>query len=186
MIRKVFLMLLFCSSMFADFSEENIANSLKEIGKMQQIDSKLLYSIAKIESNFDPLVIAFTSKKKDFNFTNAKTIIMPYKNKNLIQVRADENTLKLIAKELINKGYKVDVGLMQINSVNFSSEELPYIFKPKYNIYKSAQVLKGCNAKFQSLKEILECYNKGFGEKSSYDYYLKVKNSFISSFGGVR
>ena len=68
MIRKVFLMLLFCSSMFADFSEENIANSLKEIGKMQQIDSKLLYSIAKIESNFDPLVIAFTSKKKGLQF----------------------------------------------------------------------------------------------------------------------
>lgn len=182
MIKALFICLIGTSFLFADFSKNNIAISLKEIGKINRIDSRLLYSIAKVESNFEPLIIAFVSNKKDFKFKNAKTTVLPYKKKHLIQIRANEETLKAIAMELINKGYKIDVGLMQINSINFTKEELPFIFKPKYNIHKSAQVLKNCNEKFEDLRGTLECYNKGFTKKFSYDYYSKVKESFVTSF----
>lgn len=186
-MRKILLLITTCISFaYADFSKHTIAESLKQVAREEQIDVKLLYSIAKIESNFEPLIVAFTSDRKNYRFENAKVSVKPYKNKYLIQVRADEYTLKNIVRQLTNAGINVDVGIMQINSINFSNRELNQIFKPKYNIQKSTRILKNCNAKFYTLKDTIECYNKGFRKKNSYDYYTKVKDSFIASFGGIK
>ena len=186
-MRKILLLIATCISFaYADFSKHTIAESLKQVAREEQIDVKLLYSIAKIESNFEPLIVAFTSGSRNYHFKNAKVSVKSYKDKYLIQVRADEYTLKDIVRKLINAGINVDVGIMQINSINFSDNELNHIFKPKYNIQKSTQVLKNCNAKFFTLKETIECYNKGFRKKKTYDYYTKVKDSFLASFGGIK
>ena len=186
-MRKILLLIATCISFaYADFSKHTIAESLKQVAREEQIDVKLLYSIAKIESNFEPLIVAFTSGSRNYQFKKAKVSVNCYKDTYVIQVRADEYTLKDIVRKLINAGINVDVRTMHINFINFSDNELNHIFKPKYNIQKSTQVLKNCNAKFFTLKETIECYNKGFRKKKTSDYYTKVKDSFLASFGGIK
>lgn len=188
-MKKIFLLLIYFFATFAfGYSNQDIANSIKKQSNLANVDKRLIYTIAKIESGFNPLVIAFTSTKKDFDFPNAKTKICKYnKSKYLIQIKSkDKQNLIKIAKYLINQGYKVDVGLMQINSVNFTQNELYKMFELDYNIKKSIRVLSQCQLKMQNLKDTIECYNKGFKKYNKKDYYAKFKNSFITDFGGVK
>nr|MBP3724492.1 transglycosylase SLT domain-containing protein [Campylobacter sp.] len=184
----VMLLCIFVSSSFAfAYNNQEIANSIKKQAILSNVDTRILYTIAKIESNFNPFVIAFTSKNKNFKFANANVKTQKYKDKYLIQIRSnDKNNLVKIAKFLINKGYKIDVGLMQINSVNFKENELYEMFSLDYNISKSIGVLSLCQSKMKNLKDTIECYNKGFKRYANKDYYARFKNSFNKDFGGVR
>lgn len=181
-MKKIFLFALFSAFGFA-YDELTIANALKQASFDSELDSKILYTIAKIESNFNPLIIAFVSSQKAFAFQNVITQVKPYKNKYLINLRGSEMFLKKALVELKGKGINADVGLMQINSKNFSDEEIPYIFDPHYNIAKSVAVLKQCIQKRQTLKDSIECYNKGSRRNyNNYDYYKRFYTSFLKDF----
>lgn len=177
-----------------DFSREHIANTLKEQASLNRIDSRIIYTIAKIESNFTPLVISFRNKTKklsqDLAFLNTlqKNGLIAVRAKNygaehIISIFSqDKNILELIASDLIRKHYLIDVGLMQINSQNFTLGELSSIFHLDVNIQKSIDFLRVCQRRFQTLKDTIECYNKGFTKKRRYDYYTRFKTSFINDF----
>lgn len=182
-MKSLLLFAFVCSLFGADYSDQMIADSLKKLAYKHNIDKKVLYTIAKIESGFTPLIICFTSKSKDHKYLNLRKIVGKYKDKYLITFTGAELDLKIALKDLIQKGYKVDVGLMQINSINFSNSEIDRIFNIEYNISKSIAVLKMCMKLGDDTKQIIECYNKGKRDKyARYDYYEKFKNSFLLSF----
>lgn len=180
---KILLVALIMIVSLSAYNEEHIAKSLKKEAYFSNIDVKILYTIAKIESNFNPLIISFTSSHTNFNFKNLKKKISRYKNKYLISFTGEEKDLQEALKVLIKQGIKVDAGLMQINSVNFKENEIASIFKPSFNIEKSAFILKQCVSVKSTLKHSIECYNKGVKEVSSFDYYEKFKKNFLRDFG---
>lgn len=181
-MKIVFLIFLTLNLVFAN--NLDIANALKCNAIRYGIDKKILYTIAKLESNFETNIIAFLSDEK-WNITGKSVKIknIKYKNKFLVQIRANLNELKQIATYLIQKGYKIDVGLMQVNSTNFNLNELDAIFKPNYNIKKAVVVLKQCKNKFKNIKNTIECYNKGNRIGKKYDYYQRFVNHYIKDFG---
>lgn len=178
------LFFVFLSSFLYSYSDFDIANSIKKQAIINNIDQRIIYTIAKIESGFNPFIISFTANHKNFKFPNFKITIQKYKTKYLISISSNNKyKLSKIANYLINKGYKVDIGLMQINSVNFNNLELNQMFELDYNISKSIIVLNQCRNRMKDLKNTIECYNKGFKKTNSKDYYTKFKNSFIKDFG---
>ena len=85
--------------------------------------------------------------------------------------------------DLIDKGYKVDCGLMQINSANFKKSEIDDIFKLDYNIAKSTKILISCINSKGKLSDSIECYNKGTKRiYTSYDYYKNFKFYYLKAF----
>lgn len=188
-MRNVFILLLLIHScLFANFSEASIAKALKENSQQAGIDGRILYTIAKIETNFNPLTIAFVSKEHYKPFKNTKTLKQKYKDRFLYSISSnDKDVLIEHARDLIVlKKESVDVGLMQINSINFSLDELDNMFDLNYNIAKSLKVLDICCVKYSNVKEIIECYNKGFRQHKYNDYYTKFKKSFTKDFGGIQ
>lgn len=185
-MKNVLLFLVLSSFVFAKYSNENIANELRAVSAQNNIDKRVLYTIAKIESNFTPLIISFTSKDTNFSFKGLKKKVSAYGNKFLISFQGKEEDLQRALKILIKQGIKVDAGIMQINSVNFKESEIEHIFNPAFNIQKSAHILKQCQNAKSTLKHSIECYNKGLRKVSKFNYYEKFKKSFLKDFGGVK
>ncbi|ECL7251360.1 lytic transglycosylase domain-containing protein [Campylobacter jejuni] len=183
-MKIIILMFLTFSLSFCNINSKEIAKALKYNALKYNIDKKILYTIAKIESNFNTNVIAFVSDKKvNIIGKNIKIKNLNYKNKYLIQISSDINTLKKIAIFFIQKGYKIDVGLMQINSQNFTLQELDYIFNLDYNISKAVDILYQCKNKFKNVKNTIECYNKGNKLGKNYDYYKRFLSHYVKDFG---
>ncbi|ECK2550142.1 lytic transglycosylase domain-containing protein [Campylobacter jejuni] len=183
-MKILFLMFLTFSLSFCSVDSKEIANALKYNAYKYNINKKILYTIAKIESNFKINIITFVSEKKwNINGGGIKTKNNKYKNKYLVQIEGNIYSLKKITSYLIQNGYKVDVGLMQINSQNFNLNELNDVFTIDYNIKKAISILEQCKNKFQSIKNTIECYNKGNRIGKKYDYYQKFVNNYIKDFG---
>ncbi|WP_297731686.1 transglycosylase SLT domain-containing protein [Helicobacter sp. UBA3407] len=185
----LFGIFLFVFSLLPCFSYDDfeIANALKLASMQNDIDKRVLYTLAKIESNFNPLIISFTAKHTNFHFKNLQKSVKKYKDRYLINFKGSEKELQKALKILLqDKTLKIDVGLMQINNVNFNKSEIPYIFNPSYNTQKATLVLKECIAKKAFMKDSIECYNKGFRKVSNFDYYTKFKKSFLKDFGGMK
>lgn len=182
---RVFVSLVFiCNIVFANYSELDIANTIKKYAKEYDIDQRILYTIAKIESGFNPKAIAFVSETKNpLKFNKVKIKVAKYKNKYLISLypHSKQKSIEL-AKQIIGAGYKIDIGLFQINSVNFKYNEIEKMFNIEYNTKKAIEVLNFCSSKKQTFKNTIECYNKGLKSNTNFDYYLRFKNSFIKDF----
>lgn len=163
-LRKfLFGIFLFVFSLLPCFSYDDfeIANALKLASIQNDIDKRVLYTLAKIESNFNPLIISFTAKHTNFHFKNLQKSVKKYKDRYLINFKGSEKELQKALKILLqDKTLKIDVGLMQINNVNFNKSEIPYIFNPSYNTQKATLVLKECIAKKALMKDSIECYTK--------------------------
>jgi len=189
---KIITLLLLTKLLFA-FDEITIANAIKEISKREQIDSRILYTITKIESNFKPLSICMTTSKtnalefQNIQNINIKIIASPYKyNKNKWIVSFYPKNLgyaKALAKAFKDQNFSFDVGLAQINTKNFKTEEIDYIFDPKYNLLKSSKILKSCQKIKKDIKNTIECYNYGIKKRNSYPYYNKFKTNYMKDFG---
>lgn len=183
-MKIIFLAISFFVFLFGN-TNSKIAYALKFNAYKHSIDQRIIYTLAKIESGFDNNIITFVSEKKwDIRGgNNIKINNLKYKNKFLVQVKGEVNSLKKIALFFIKKGYKVDIGLMQVNSQNFNLNELNLIFDLNYNITKAINILKSCRAKFGNIKDSIECYNKGTKIGKKYDYYNRFLNHFIKDFG---
>lgn len=173
------------------YSDNSIAKELRNASVKYNIDSKVLYTLAKIESNFNPFIISFTTTNpKDYNFLNLKKTIAKYNGKKYIVTfsskdRKGLDDLKFALRELIKLNIKVDVGLMQINSVNFKDDEIDNIFKPRFNIQKSIAILKYCIYSKRQTKKAIECYNKGNRKVRNYDYYARFLRSYLRDFSSI-
>ncbi|EOH6988227.1 hypothetical protein ACMC3X_001606, partial [Campylobacter jejuni] len=80
-MKIIILMFLTFSLSFCNINSKEIANALKYNALKYNIDKKILYTIAKIESNFNTNVIAFVSDKKvNIIGKNIKIKNLNYKN----------------------------------------------------------------------------------------------------------
>lgn len=188
-----FIFFAFVNFIFA-YGMKEISTAINYVGIEEKIAPRVLYTIVKIESNFNPLAISFlTDQKNAFYFKsleneNIKIKIGKYSlNKKKWVVSISPNTLRRargIAKLLIKDGFSIDVGLGQINSTNFTYEEIDYIFEPIYNLRKSAKILKLCyKNKKKNIQKTIECYNYGYKNRSSSPYYKRFYEHFKKEFG---
>lgn len=163
------------------------------VANEQGIDFDILYTIVKIESNFKPLQISFLTNEKNAKYfkkqanENIKVIISSYSlNRAKWVVNIQTNTVKRakeITKILVEGGFSVDVGLGQLNSINYSLEEIDYIFDPVYNLRKCAEILRNCyKAKNGNLQKAIECYNYGTRERGSNPYYKRFYEHYMKEF----
>lgn len=189
-MKKILLLFLCVISAFA-YSKDEIVNAILEISAKNAIEAEILYTIVKIESKFDPFAISLLTSEDEarifgnFNDENITINMQKYKfnqQKWLVSLYPkNEEMAKFFAKKLIDLGYNIDVGLGQINSINFKQSEIDEIFKPTYNLQIAAKVLRHCyKNKNQDIKKTIECYNYGVRNRLSYPYF----NKFIKIYEG--
>ena len=76
-MKKIFLLFLFLLSLNANsFSELNIAKNLILYARANNLDERALYTIAKIESGFKPLIISCTNTNENFCYKGQEGIKM--------------------------------------------------------------------------------------------------------------
>ena len=167
------------------YSEQEIARELKFASISYNIDKRILYTIAKNESGFNPFVIAFVDSNSNYKFDGITTKVSKYKDKYFIRLYGDRKSLENASRILKSKNKRFDAGIMQISSANFTYDEIDRIFSLSYNIKKGTDILKACADLKRNLKNTIECYNRGTGKTSSYPYYSRFVKSFIRDFGNV-
>ncbi|MSN96926.1 lytic transglycosylase domain-containing protein [Campylobacter sp. FMV-PI01] len=190
---RILIIFLLCIKSSFCFTYEEILHTIKNVAATNGISPKILYTIIKIESDFEPFAISFLTNKENAiyykNLENQNIIIKigPYslnRNKWVVYIEPkNEYLAKEIAKILIKSGFSVDVGLGQINSQNFNENEIDLIFDPTYNLTKSAKILRKCfNAKNKDMQKTIECYNYGMRNRNSQPYYIRFYQHYIKEF----
>lgn len=189
-MKKLILFIFLATNCVFGVSDMEIANSLSLVAKKTNIDKTLLYLIADIESGFNNNIITFQTDKKLLQYLKKflpkqyKISYSKYKNRYLVSVKND-NTKELenLVLALWDMDLKLDIGLMQINQVNLNKDDIILFFNPNFSVAKASEVLQGCSVKFKDLKNVIECYNKGFLKKKSFDYYAKFEAKYKKYFG---
>lgn len=173
-ISTIFLLMAFVTLLDANipFGERDIANAIINKANKYGIDYRMLYTIASIESNFEPMAIAVETSQakaevlKQLSSKNIKILIgKTYHSKIwLVSIYPDSyDTAVFIIHKLEELGFGFDVGLMQINTVNFSLHEVEKMFSPENNLEKACKHLSGCLRQFKKPVHQVECYNRGSG-----------------------
>lgn len=189
----ILISLLLCCELGA-ISNESIAQSILKVSQQSGVPAKMYYTFIDIESGFVPYTIATTTTvenaallekilPKQFNVRNR-----PYgSKKRLVSIVAKKHgDIVALAKAMINNGYSIDMGLMQINSRNVKAEEIDHIFEPYNNIAHGSNILAECSRRYSRVHDAIECYNKGYGKKESYDYFRRFLISYNQNFGGKK
>lgn len=192
-MKRALLAFLLCAGALNADVRQDIADSLWAAATSSNIDVRVLYTIAKTESDFQPYIISFLTsdtglieklragfKGSIYRFRSAKYNSSKYAVS--ISSNSKEAMLEL-AKFFWDFDFNVDFGLMQISKQNLKKDELEFIFDPQYNVSKSKEILALCAGRYSSAKDAIECYNKGFAAKKNYDYYARFMNYFDSFFG---
>ena len=175
-------LLLFISHCLA--AQQPVSDIIADIAKQSGVDKKVYYSIVKIESDWENNLIAFNSNKKFYNeLKPLKKIIgdmsLKFLRPNRIIIIADRESIISIAQGLYKRKINFDLGIAQINSVNFAYDEIPAMFNPKYNLIKANNVLAQCAERYRiSPKSTIECYNKGFRNHKGYAYFNKFLKAY--------
>ena len=177
--------LLLISLLFAScFAKQPISEIIADISKQSSVDKRVYYSIIKIESDWENNIVAFNASKKFYNeLKPLKKIIgdmtLKFLKPNRIVIIADRESMVSIAQSLYKRKVNFDLGLAQINSVNFTYDEIPTMFEPKYNLIKANNVLAQCAERYRiSPKSTIECYNKGFRNHKGYSYFSKFIKAY--------
>jgi len=93
-----------------------------------KVPVKLLYAISKVESDFEPYCININSDGRSIGS----------------RCYNDYQSAYYIAQRLFNSGYNIDIGLMQINSVNIKDHHwnLANVLNPCTNVFYGAYLLR--------------------------------------------
>ena len=192
-MKKLLFLFVFSVQMFA-YSPNDILKSIQFVAQKEGVKPEILYTIVKIESDFKPFVISFLTNKPNADYfaklqtPNISVKTSPYSfnhSKWVVTINPINEIYAIgIAKNLIQSGFSIDVGLGQLNSVNFDLSEVNYAFNPIFNLTKCAKVLRKCyNAKNKNIKDTIECYNYGMRKRNSNPYYNKFYKNYESFFG---
>jgi len=181
-----------CTSPLANVvTEEEISEAIIYIAQKYHIDSSTIYTLASIESNFEPYVITIettpqiaqlleTLRELGLKIVTGGTTF--HSKQAIVNIYPQDIAMaQYIAEILKQNEYDFDLGLMQIHSNNFTLEETARLFYPKNNIEKSMKILSTCMKKFSVKKNQIECYNRGAGNlrkaldkhKLAYPYYKR-------------
>ncbi|QKF64233.1 transglycosylase SLT domain-containing protein [Campylobacter corcagiensis] len=177
------------------YSHKDILNAIRDVATNNGVSPRILYTIVKIESNFNPYSMSFLTNEENAKYykklenKNIHIKISPYslnKNRWVVSMSPkDERYAIAVLRQLIKSGFSVDAGLGQLNSVNFENHEIDRIFNPTYNLTKCVGVLRKCfNAKNKNLQNTIECYNYGMRNRGSNPYYRRFYEHYQKEFGG--
>ena len=191
---KKFILILFFSARLFGYTQADIVNSVAYVATNEGVKPEILYTIVKIESDFYPYAISFLTNKANADyFATLSTPNVQIKTSNyslnrskwVVAIRPiNEAYAVQIAKELYDDGFPIDVGLGQLNAVNFDRSEIDYIFNPVYNLTKCAKILRKCwNNKNKNIKDTIECYNYGMRKRYSNPYYKRFYEHYTKMFG---
>ncbi|MDA3043746.1 MULTISPECIES: transglycosylase SLT domain-containing protein [unclassified Campylobacter] len=189
-----FILILFFSLRLFGYSHADITNSVAYVATNEGVKPEILYTIVKIESDFNPFAISFLTNKANADYfatlssPNARIRTSNYslnRSKWVVAIHPINEAYAIqIAKELYEDGFPIDVGLGQLNAVNFDKSEIDYIFNPVYNLTKCAKILRKCwNAKNKNIKDTIECYNYGMRKRYSNPYYKRFYEHYEKMFG---
>lgn len=183
MFKLFFTSLLCLISLHAEPTANN--NLWIQVGKLYNIDPRVLYAIGRVESGINPYVVAMNIKRLSSNdiealkeFLNYHNI--PYKKDSAVFSIRNKNIkeAKKVVYFLYTRGYpKFDMGVMQINSVHKpmldkAGISLYDLFDAKINIQVGAYVLATCMRRYpNSLKKAINAYN---GKVEDNPYSSKV------------
>ncbi len=193
-VKSIFLIgaLLGCES-FA-ITNDSIAQSIMRVSKQSGVAPKIYYTFIDIESGFKPYIIATTTSPDNAALLEKvlpKNFVVRNRaynsEKRLVSIIAKKRAdIVALAKVMIKNGYSIDMGLMQINSRNVKPADIDHIFEPYNNIAHGSNILAECSRRYAGTHEVVECYNKGYQKKVSYDYYRRFLISYNQNFGGTR
>lgn len=192
-MKKILFLFILSLKSFA-YSPEYIINSIRYVAANEGVKPEILYTIIKIESDFEPFAISFLTNQTNAQYfktlenENIEIKISKYSlndQKWVVSIKPiNEAYATGIAKSLIESGFSIDVGLGQLNSVNFNQNEIAMAFNPIFNLTKCAKVLRMCfNAKNKDIKKTIECYNYGLKKRNSSPYYNKFIKNYEKMFG---
>jgi len=191
-------------------SDDSVSEALLSNCNDGIVDCRMLYTLMSIESDFEPFAIAIeTTAERASVLKNlrSKDIRVIYGGKtyhsglSVVSVYPNDiDTAIFIIHTLEKLGFGFDVGLMQINTVNFSLSEVKKMFYPYANIAKAKKHLKKCLREFSYLPHQVECYNRGAGNlrkslKSArrkgkvyayYPYWERYKKHWEKYFGKMK
>ncbi|MDR2342726.1 MAG: transglycosylase SLT domain-containing protein [Campylobacteraceae bacterium] len=190
-MKKALFWIMILPISFCFSNEQEIADAIQYVSKKSGIDARIYYSIIDVESNFKPYTIGMVVNSsilkaiKDLPSAIYNVKVSRYNGKyHFISVFSDkEEDIVALAKSLYKFDFNIDMGLMQISRQHVREDELEFIFNPKYNLIKGNNIFAECVKKYKVLSQSIECYNKGFKEKSILQYYRKFVNSFNKHFG---
>jgi hypothetical protein len=191
--KKLFVLLLpLC--LFAASGGQDIWTKM---GKIYGIEPTLLYSIAKVESDLDRYVVAFSANK----MTPAQAQeLSAFLNKHRIESKHHTQVIAIRSKNkyeasqvvhfLYTKNYpRFDMGIMQINSIHKplldkAGISLYDLFEPKINIQVGAYILATCFERHKnSHKDAINAYN---GKIDGNPYSAKVFKEFKKHYGAYQ
>lgn len=187
------------------FSEERVADAIMEQSEKYHIDPSILFTIGSVESDFEPLAIAVETTQESARVLSAlrsDSIRVVFGDRKTYHSRRsiislypkDLETANYVIALLEKYGFCFDVGLMQINTVNFTLDEVRQMFLPENNVAKAASVYNVCRKHFKTLKNRVECYNRGAGNLKSalakknhsyYPYWKRFKRHYTRYFGKI-
>ena len=152
--------------------EISVAKAIVKNANAYNIDSKILFTLIDVESDFEPNAIAVETSKAaaetlkalrsdSIKVTTGRTYHSRLYLVSIFPKRKED--AMYISQLLKSMDFIFDVGLMQINTCNFKQHEATKMFDVDYNIQKGAKILKSCTRLFKDFKNQLECYNRGAG-----------------------
>ncbi len=182
MFRLLMLLLL---PLFVWGQSENI---WVKVGKIYGIEPRLLYSIAKVESDLDRYVVAFSADRMTPKQAEELQEFLKRKgieSKMHTKVIAIKSKNKYEASHVVhflytNKYPRFDMGIMQINSIHkplLDKAKISFydLFDPKINIQVGAYILATCFARHKNNKDAINAYN---GRINDNPYSAKVFKEF--------
>ena len=159
-----------------------------KVGQIYGIEPRLLYSIAKVESDLDRYVVAFSANKMTPKQAQELSTFLRQKgieSKQYSQVIAIKSKNKYEASHVVHFLYthnypRFDMGIMQINSIHKplldkANISLYDLFDPKINIQVGAYILATCFARHKNNKDAINAYN---GKIDDNPYSAKVFKEF--------
>jgi len=174
----------------------NSENIWIKVGKIYGIEPRLLYSIAKVESDLDRYVVAFSFNKmtpKQVQELSAFLTKNRIESKQHTQVIAIRSKNKYEASKVVHFLYtnnypRFDTGIMQINSIHkplLDKAGITFydLFEPKINIQVGAYILATCFEKHKNPKDAINAYN---GKINDNPYSAKVFKEFKKLYGSYQ
>jgi hypothetical protein len=160
----------------------------EKVGKVYKIEPRLLYSIAKVESDLDRYVVAFSYTKmtpEQVNKLSEFLSLNHIESRQYSQVISIKSKNKHEASRVVyflytNRYPRFDMGIMQINSIHkplLDKAKISFydLFDPKVNIQVGAYILATCFERHKSTKDAINAYN---GKIDDNPYSAKVFKEF--------
>jgi len=178
--------ILFFSFLFLSLYATDYNSFFNKVGNYFNIESKILKTLAIIESNESPNLINVNVKHiKNYyalvRFLRKNHIHYKGYKRKMASFKVNQRDYIKVLNFLNKHYYSFDIGIMQINSSHTKSLFMQKLLlkNPFYNIYIGSKILRECfdRSKYDPYKTI-SCYNTGSVYKQNKSYIKRFFDNF--------